>query len=49
MSSDLHTHPLFRIQTEFLSPDERVALSYKRARVVLRTHSQLLACLIYSS
>jgi acyl-CoA oxidase len=36
---DLPSHPLFQIKNEFLTPDERVALSYQRARLVVRAHA----------
>lgn len=36
----LPQHPLFQTKVEFLTPDERVALSYQRARLVLRTHRE---------
>ncbi|KAF5366570.1 hypothetical protein D9758_008981 [Tetrapyrgos nigripes] len=37
-SNELYNHPLFRVRNELLTKDESVALSYKRARLVLRTH-----------
>ncbi|THU85131.1 acyl-CoA oxidase [Dendrothele bispora CBS 962.96] len=37
-SNELYKHPLFQIRNELLTKDESVALSYKRARLVLRTH-----------
>ncbi|KAJ7239276.1 acyl-CoA oxidase [Mycena rebaudengoi] len=37
-SSELAQHPLFRVQVEHLSTDERVALTYKRAELVLKTY-----------
>jgi len=39
-SNELYNHPLFQIRNELLSKDESVALSYKRARLVLRTHRE---------
>ncbi len=36
--STLAKHPLFRIQVEKLATDERVALAYKRAKLMLSTH-----------
>ncbi|KAF7335727.1 Acyl-CoA oxidase [Mycena venus] len=36
--SALAQHPLFTVQVERLSTDERVALTYKRAKLVLQTH-----------
>ena len=41
MHNQLASHPLFQIKTEFMEKDERVALSYQRARLVVRTHSKL--------
>ncbi|KAF5354068.1 hypothetical protein D9756_007236 [Leucocoprinus leucothites] len=38
MTDQLHSHPLFQIRTELLSPEESTALSYKRARIFLRAH-----------
>ncbi|KAG7095207.1 hypothetical protein E1B28_005982 [Marasmius oreades] len=35
----LPKHPLFQIRNEFLSKDESVALSYRRARLVLRSYA----------
>ncbi|KAF8173191.1 acyl-CoA oxidase [Mycena galopus ATCC 62051] len=37
--SVLAKHPLFTVQVERLSVDERVALAYKRAKLVLQTHN----------
>ena len=37
MADTLHSHPLFQVKTELLANDERVALSYKRAKLVLQT------------
>ncbi|KAF7335672.1 Acyl-CoA oxidase [Mycena venus] len=37
--SALAKHPLFTVLVEGLSVDERVALAYKRARIVLQTHN----------
>ncbi|KXN82936.1 Peroxisomal acyl-coenzyme A oxidase 3 [Leucoagaricus sp. SymC.cos] len=34
----LHNHPLFQIRSELLSPDESIALSYKRARLLFKAH-----------
>lgn len=39
MSSQLSRHPLFTTRTEFLSVDERVSLSYRRARLIMQTYS----------
>ncbi|ESK91894.1 acyl- oxidase [Moniliophthora roreri MCA 2997] len=39
MMQELYNHPLFRIRNEFLSKDESVALSYRRARLVLRSYA----------
>ncbi|KAI5981544.1 acyl-CoA oxidase [Pisolithus albus] len=39
MSNQLNCHPLFTVRTEFLSADERVSLSYKRARLVVQTYN----------
>ncbi|TFK70228.1 acyl-CoA oxidase [Pluteus cervinus] len=38
MSSQLLHHSLFQLKPERLSPDDRVALSYQRARLVLQTY-----------
>ncbi|KAG6831551.1 hypothetical protein H0H92_009470 [Tricholoma furcatifolium] len=38
MASLLHLHPLFQTKVELLSTDERVALSYQRARLLLQTY-----------
>ncbi|KAF9465926.1 acyl-CoA oxidase [Collybia nuda] len=38
MANQLYLHPLFQAKVELLSPDERVSLSYKRARLVMQTH-----------
>ncbi|KAG6865453.1 hypothetical protein C0991_002376 [Blastosporella zonata] len=38
MTSQLHLHPLFRTKAELLSVDERVSLSYQRARLLLQTY-----------
>ncbi|KAG6890035.1 hypothetical protein C0995_012492 [Termitomyces sp. Mi166 len=38
MASQLYLHPLFRTKVELLSADERVALSYRRARLLLQTY-----------
>ncbi|KAI6024440.1 acyl-CoA oxidase [Pisolithus marmoratus] len=38
MPKQLNCHPLFTIRTEFLSLDERVLLSYKRARLLMETY-----------
>src|ERR1700733_10632764 len=49
MTSELHLHPLFQSRTELLSADERVSLSYQRARLVMQTyrkHSPLASELI---
>jgi hypothetical protein len=35
MAEKLHLHPLFQIKAELLPNEERVALSYKRAKLVL--------------
>jgi len=40
MADQLHVHPLFQTRTELLSPEESIALSYQRARIFLRTHSE---------
>ncbi|KAJ7596020.1 acyl-CoA oxidase [Mycena floridula] len=37
--NDLHAHPLFTTSNAFMSRDDSVDLSYKRARLVLRTHA----------
>ncbi|KAK0454282.1 acyl-CoA oxidase [Armillaria borealis] len=37
--STVAKHPLFRIQVEKLTTDERVALAYKRAKLMLSTHT----------
>lgn len=39
MQNQLHSHPLFTIKSELLPHDERVALTYQRAKLVLQTHS----------
>ncbi|KAG6867850.1 hypothetical protein C0993_010305 [Termitomyces sp. T159_Od127] len=39
MASELFLHPLFRTKVELLSADERVALSYRRARLLLQTYA----------
>ena len=44
--ADLPTHPLFQVNVEHLSTDERVSLSYQRARLVLQTHSTYLFMLV---
>ncbi|KAF9269856.1 acyl-CoA oxidase [Marasmius fiardii PR-910] len=36
---ELPKHPLFQIRNEFLSKDQSVALSYRRARLVLRSYA----------
>ncbi|KAI6157136.1 acyl-CoA oxidase [Pisolithus tinctorius] len=38
MPKPLNYHPLFTTRTEFLSVDERVSLSYKRARLLMQTY-----------
>ncbi|KAF8880533.1 acyl-CoA oxidase [Infundibulicybe gibba] len=38
MDNQLYLHPLFQTREEHLSRDERVALSYQRARLVLQTY-----------
>ncbi|KAG6837394.1 hypothetical protein H0H93_010012 [Arthromyces matolae] len=38
MANDLYLHPLFQTKVELLSPDERVAISYRRARLLLQTY-----------
>ncbi|KAG5729985.1 Acyl-coenzyme A oxidase-like protein [Termitomyces sp. T112] len=38
MASELYLHPLFQTKVELLSADERVALSYRRARLLLQTY-----------
>ncbi|KAH0828679.1 acyl-CoA oxidase [Lanmaoa asiatica] len=39
VSNGLFLHPLFTIRTEFLSVDERVSLSYERAKLVVQTYA----------
>ncbi|KIJ62260.1 hypothetical protein HYDPIDRAFT_30524 [Hydnomerulius pinastri MD-312] len=39
MSKQLPRHPLFTTRTEFLSVDERVSLSYQRARLLMQTYN----------
>ncbi|KAN0082585.1 Acyl-CoA dehydrogenase/oxidase, N-terminal and middle domain containing protein [Tylopilus felleus] len=39
MSNTLSRHPLFNLRTEFLSVNERVALSYHRAKLVVQTYA----------
>ncbi|KAH7890445.1 acyl-CoA oxidase [Phlebopus sp. FC_14] len=39
MSTRLPHHPLFTTRTEFLSVDERVSLSYQRARLLVQTYN----------
>ena len=47
----LPRHPLFTIRTEFLSVDERVLLSYQRAKLVMQTYGasnvSYVSCLPY--
>lgn len=38
MATELHLHPLFQLKVEHLSRDERVSLSYQRARLVVQTY-----------
>jgi len=38
MDNRLYEHPLFKEHVEFLTPDERVALSYERAKLVMKTY-----------
>jgi hypothetical protein len=38
MANQLYLHPLFQTKVELLSPDARVSLSYKRAKLVMQTH-----------
>ena len=38
MSNTLSRNPLFNLRTEFLSVNERVALSYHRAKLVVQTY-----------
>jgi hypothetical protein len=40
MASELYHHPLFQVKVEHLSPDERISLSYQRARLVLQTYCE---------
>ena len=47
----LPRHPLFTTRTEFLSVDERILLSYQRAKLVMQTHCasnvSYILCLLY--
>lgn len=45
---ELPSHQLFQVREEFLTPEERVNLSYRRARLVLRTHGQLFSRLDFT-
>ncbi|KAF8228423.1 acyl-CoA oxidase [Tricholoma matsutake] len=38
MATELYLHPLFQSKVEHLSTDERVSLSYQRARLVMQTY-----------
>lgn len=38
MMQELPKHPLFQVRNEFLSKDESITLSYRRARLVLRSY-----------
>ncbi|KAF8154610.1 acyl-CoA oxidase [Crassisporium funariophilum] len=46
MQNQLFLHPLFTAKTELLHADERVSLSYQRAKLVLQTYRQ---CHVYVS
>ncbi|KAK0212238.1 acyl-CoA oxidase [Desarmillaria ectypa] len=48
-NSTLAKHPLFRIQVEKLTTDERVALAYKRAKLMLSTHTMTASDVQHSS
>ena len=43
----LEIDPLFHEPVEFLTTDERVALSYKRARLLMHEYGQWSMCLCY--
>ncbi|KAG5652552.1 hypothetical protein H0H81_004613 [Sphagnurus paluster] len=38
MSTELYLHPLFQTRVELLSPDERVSVSYQRAKLLMQTY-----------
>ncbi|KAJ3509212.1 hypothetical protein NLJ89_g5345 [Agrocybe chaxingu] len=38
MNNQLYSHPLFKAKTELLPTDERVAITYQRARLVMQTY-----------
>jgi len=38
MDNQLYSHPLFKVKTELLSTDERVTLTYQRAKLVMNTY-----------
>lgn len=40
MDNHLHQHPLFQLKVEHLDKDERVSLSYQRARLLMQTYRQ---------
>jgi hypothetical protein len=42
-ASHLSDHPFWRQPVEFLSREERIALAYERARLVLHAHRMLKA------
>lgn len=39
MVSNLYLHPMFRMHVEHLAANERVSLSYQRAKLVMKTYS----------
>ncbi|EKM77620.1 hypothetical protein AGABI1DRAFT_108106 [Agaricus bisporus var. burnettii JB137-S8] len=49
MAQHLHAHPLFHPHSELLSPDERIALSYKRARLLFKSYGLTLRDIQYCS
>ncbi|GLB41016.1 putative acyl-CoA dehydrogenase NM domain-like protein [Lyophyllum shimeji] len=38
MANELYRHPLFQTRVELLSPDERVSISYQRAKLLMQTY-----------
>jgi hypothetical protein len=42
MRPDFYSHPLYQVQVEHLGIDERVALSYQRAKLTMRAYGELL-------
>lgn len=42
LPSELPQHPFFNVKTEWLGEDERVALAYRRAKVIMQAYREFL-------